>query len=1255
MTDTPIIVPIHLDALVMNTGVAARDGAMRWWQFNYQALNSFQSPEPGAFEHQVGGAPAQGVYLNWSLPRALRSGLQTGDSHAIDYPLVPNRWMVIRMQGTTAQRSATAWVIESDCPLTSGVKQQLPQIDVAQMSMYLVDPAIVKTWLASSDTLRNTTVLDPNSTDPLIANIGVRFPLATPWIERSTDNTFLTAVAPGNPSFSIYYPQNVGVFSMYDDLEGIDTDTLSYQVVGWYSNPADDIMASWKEDTTSQTPYADLLKHLNWKIAEDTAIQADQSLYQGLALSIDWDRAGNPPLQDPLQTIRDSGKLNASIGNTSIDAFSAMIGTQLVQTGHPIQTLNLLQAFQYDLLPLVNEVNGDALLKERIRQAWFGSESGGHWWTIVAASSDGSAATELDASEAAWLSQLNKDQSGLNTELETLYGMQWQFNAAWWKLGQNPDGFFPRIDDAPTNAELETYLDPANSTGITTQLLARFETVNGYLGKVPQPVIDGGATTQDAFQNGIVAFAKQKQLSEGKTLKAVTAARYWKPNNPAILLAGVEPAPDADPEEELTVRIATELTAGITIDETAITAATVGAALPLITHSDGLPFDVNSFMTELFFVDPASANTIATATSQPLATVQAALAAHDPSTYINALPLFGLEPWAQPWNPMYVEWKVNYGHIPYSQGAQRNWTFDGSEYVLTLNGTTPTTQTREIGGISLLSPHTQFVFKKRLDEFLGKYPNADLTQLEDWIAQIDDWAFLAQDLTGLNDLLAQRDGRAFRRPAPSDVLGSANQLVPVADLAGFPSDQPAGQTVLPNAFEGHVTTTPYLPNGPDIPFYGTRQGQFYFEEISVYDKFGRLLWVIEKDGASGLFDAKNFPLAIDPALVANTSVFPQIASVAQMPPRLLQPGRLDFKLADGKDDTKFLGTDASVNPIAGWVLPNHLDNAINVYAPDGTSLGEYRLFAQTDGSKIGQWTAPAHGAITALDDLRTIAPHVYEMLSDPALSNPDNFTAFLQVIDEALWTIDPLGNRSDQNLSVLIGRPLALVRARLQFQTQGPAIQETGWSSTLNPPAPDFINFDFGIRLGDQATRHDGVIGYFLDKNYGHFNSVTEPQGTAAQNYINQIGPIGDTKTGNFINLKFSPSSSQFVTILTDPRAAMHAVTGLLPIKQAEIPAGFVETALSNIEVGFNLGPILTRKVPTPTQGGVVPANTMSVTYPSPIEQGGIWTWWEKNNAASSNDGFDVQNTITNAHLDAENPSLREGVLQLAIDLIKKS
>lgn len=1285
MPDTYLVVPVELDAMVVNSGVAARD-TFRWWQFNYMALSNFKSPEPLALDRSAGG-PGQGVHLHWTLPRSLRNGVQNPQTGDIVYPLVPNRWLILRFGGTTKRQATAGWVLESDCPKSP----KTPDVPTERTSMYLLDPSIINAWLKSPDEYRNKVAFNPALNQPQVANLGIPFPLSKGWRERDAKSMFLTALAPANHVFSVYYPHNLGVFSFYDDLAGVDSDTLSYLVVGWYSDPTRDVMAAWRQDTKSKKPYDTLLANLGWTVTGGSEAQATASLYEGLVFSIPWNRAGNPPQDDPLQAIRDSGILNVALGNTGADSFTALVAEQFQAKGRDPQKAKLLQAFQYGLLPVLNQPNGQALLDEEIRAAWHSSKPGGYAWSIVPADSTDTDSAALTADEAAWLLQLNKDQAALDAAVETLYGLQWELNATWYRLNyltvktnvfpQPPSGVPFDKSKKPFNASTDTIfknylsalgmqldpskqLDPNQAAGPTNfdslarRVVNQIAAVKGLMAKVPQPLATASGNAQDAFLAGVGAFAKLKQLDDKKVLKAVAAPRYWRTNNPVVTISGVEPPSETDPSRSLNVRLALNLITGFKLPNSIMvdqnSAASARPAMPSLT---GLPEIIPALVREYFFLDPAGAASIAAAINQPVGVVSDAMTAHSAEAYTpGTLPDLPLTNWKQPWAPLFMEWRVSYTYIADQTGGRPNWTFDGTDYHFTPRGATPATdQPRDVGGISLLSPQAKFVFGARLKKFVEQFgTDAELKNLYDWIAEIDKWQFLSQELVGFNDLLSLRDQRAFRRPSPADLTPTGQY--PLADLIGYSSGAPGGPLSLPDPYQGQVNSIPFIPNGPKIPFHGARQGQIYFQDLYLYDKFGRVLYVVLSGKSTGLYDMKNFPVVRDPHLDPDVKLSTQINSVAQLPPRLLQHSRLDFDLVDGFQDSKLYGLDAGVNPVCGWVLPNHLDRSFLIYAPDGRSMGEFRLVVNEQGLKSGEWQPPPHSDVNTLDDVGKVSPHLRQMLDSPKLKDPASFQTFLDVIDSTLWTTDALGNRADENLSVLIGRPLALVRARLQFALDGPAIRDTGWDVSLNPPAPDFLDTSFAVRLGDQATREDGVVGYFLGADYDTFNSVSAPGDGAQQAYVKQIGPLGTTDpAANYISLKCAPGSNAFVTLLLDPRAAVHATTGLIPVKEVNLPQSLVEDPLSNIEVGFRVGPLLTAVRETPAQAGQTPAYPNAVSYPAPAEQNGQWSWWEPTTAAAGWNGYALLDTTPNAKLRTVPNTLREGILQLVLDLNKES
>jgi hypothetical protein len=1238
-----LVVPLQLDALVVDAAVLAQDNFRRW-PFAYTALRTYASPEPDAGDRNTGGF-GSGVHLHWTLPDGLRHGRQDTAAAAPAYPPVPNRWLVVRSVGEQ-RRTLTAWVVESDCPFTP--RARADGYDDTQSSLYLVEPAIIEAWLRSPDPYRNDVDLDPSSTEPQIANIGIAFH-ADGWQERATAPSFLTAIAPGNASFSVYTAHNTGVFSFYDDLDGIDTATVSYTVIGWYADPAQDVLAG-------DGGYADILEALNWSVVGPAAAGAEprRSIYQGLVLSAPWRRDGRYPPglapTDPLHEIRDSGRLGVGVGNTTEDAFLALARRELTAKGYDTAALPLLRAFLYDVLPLLNETGGDQLAQRRITDLWFGVEPGGYRWTVTAPGATGQSAEPFTPPD--WLARLNRDQGRLDADLATLYSLQWDLNGLWIKNGLLPNVSFPvPPDGAPDPAQLAAELDPARPDSVAGRLVAQLRVVLAEVDTVPQPDTTDGGTPQDAFARGIATFvAARGGLPAGAALKAVPAAPFRRPTNPVVALSGLTPPALSRNGTALAVRQVDDLVTALTVAGRTIDAA----SLPPLPALAKLPDVTATLLGEAYLLDPASAAPLAAAGGLPVDQVRAAIAAHVPASYHGTLPDLPLTVWdRQPWEPLYFEWSVRYQSVDLRTGGTGSWLFDGTDYRL---GDAPAiTAFRQLGAVSLLSQHAPIVFGDRLATFVRQHGDETaLAQLDGWLDTVNAWQILSQELVGFDDLLALRDHRAFRRPTGADDIGPAQDPISVADLVGYPDAGTGRPGSLPQRYRGAVDTWPYLPTGPTQPFRGVRAGQLYFTQVLLYDKFGRVLHVVDSGQDAGLYQASNFPVDIDAALATTRSLEPSIASVMQLPPRLTQGARVDLSLLDGRTGAPVTDGDPRTNPVGGWILPNHLDASLLLYAADGTGLGAYRLLETATGTRTGVWEPPVHGSVTTLADVAVRAPLVAGFISAPQLAEEANFTALLSAIDSTLWTIDPLGARADQSLSVLVGRPLALVPLRLGLTLDGAARTDPGWPSTLHPPRPDLLSTAFPVRLGDQATRDDGLIGYFAGGGFDHLNTVVAPPADP-QTYLRQIGPPVPGGTNYPTLTPASPTAADpvdpvDVVLLLDPRACVHATSGIVPVATVRVPDQFVGPALANLELQFHVPAAVTFRQPTPTPQGGTPTFPDAVTLPVPAGQHGDWSWWQPTDTGDWTAAA-VLDAPTDAQLTGAAGTVIDGVLQLVADL----
>lgn len=1198
------MVPVDLQALVVNKVPQA----YRRWPYNYEALSSFDSPEPEAGGGQSTTETRKpGVYLHWELPDALRHGDGTGNGN-VTYPKVPNRWLVVRLSGSGAAgpRTATGWVVESDCP------------NQASPTMYLVDPTILDAWTNSGDSIRvtgaQTTRQAAGADGPLVALLGQAFPLSgAGWQERAPAATFLTAVAPGNVLFSKYEPHCANVFTFYDAMTSVaDGDQVTYLVVGWYSQPDDDILAT-------TTPAA-----LGWAVAGNAGAAPTTSLYQGLALDVPWKPEATTVPPTPLTAL--AGNVHAGVGNTTVDAFTALVAGQLQNPA----AVDLLRAFQYGLLPELEEVNGPNLLATAVHQAAFGSRPRGLTWEIVAAgdTTGGGTGGELTPAEANMLVALNRAQAAQDAAQASLDAHRWALYALWWKLQK---GNYQSIIVPPDGFDPDAYQQAITVT-LPALLAADAQAVAASAPYLPQPVVQPGDTRQDSFERGIAQFAAANGPGPGKVLKAAGAARTWRSGDPVVVLSGVQPAPLPDASTSLPCRLTTGLVTTLQAGGTGVGQAQLGTAVPTVPGAAALSPAVPALLLEAFLLDPASAPAIAPATQLTAAAVAAAITGHPAASYPGqVLPARGLDPWAQqPWQPLLMEWQVGYVPIPQQTDEVDNWAFDGDDYRFVGDygpfASDTAAPIQVLGGIVPLSPEAQFTFRAQLQRFVATYvvggpgTPADLDALADLqtaIDGVDRWRFMSQALAGLGDLVALRDGRAHTAPD--------------ASVAG--------------AVAGRTGGVPYIPNGPVYPFDAVRQGQLAVQLLLVYDTFGQVLPVV---GGTGTTDPQNFAPTLDPAVRPDKPVISRNPGrLIELRPRLMQHSRLDLTWVDGIDDTE-VTPGGPGNPVIAWLLPNHLDQGLLLYSNAGRALGEVRLLADASGTRSAQWQPPPHDPLT-LTDVQRIAPRLWSMITDAQFGDPDAFRTFLAVIDTTLWSVDPLGDRADQNLSVLIGRPLALTRAGLRLSVDGqPLADMADWSITWPPPTPEFVQRDCPIRLGDQASRQDGLVGYYVADDWYAFTSVADPG--VADDYVKQQGPIGST-TGRWLSLRYGDPGPTYVSLLLDPRAAVHAVTGLLPAKAAALPARFVRPALANLELTFRVGSLLTHAEQPPGTGDTPPPFPQSMWLPHPTERNGTWSWWERASTGPDWSGFGLLRATPDARLKDYPSTLRDGFLQFDTDL----
>lgn len=1203
---TTLLVPIEVSALVVNDEVRHGQNFQRW-SMDYTKVAMYLSPEPAPFSsnaNDFGTDPTNnGVYLHWTLPQILRQGKHDTEKSTTEFPLVPNRWLVVRYSGDLDARIATAWVIESDF------------LDPNDGTVPSINPFLAVPGGGVA-----------------VTSIGRKVNLNNPqWQESGSNPLFLTAVGPGNVTFAAYQPAVENVFSLHDPLDDVsDSATLSYLVAGWYSNENGDILNSWG----TNNDFSQWLTSLEWTVNGEPDSTANISLYHGMVYGIDWQKSGSIPASGCPTT-----NISVAVGNTSVDALTAMIEEVAQQNGEG-NTLNpeLLEAFQYGLLHVLDQPDGEEALQYQIHQSWFNGSPGGYRWEIVDAQIEHpkqkvSVPAEELAREEQWLVELNQAQRAYDGAVRSLKNAQWLFFALWWKQGSAQN--LPSYPTGITADMFQQQLDPQNQDGALYKLVQQIAAVNALRQKIPH-----GQTPKELAQS-IAVYTQTQNLPATRELKRSTLPHFWQATDPVVLISGTNASSQLTDDEPLLCRFPDQLVTGLTYQGNALTASSLQNGIPTVDLTN-IPAIMSDLLTEFFFLDPNNATLLAAGalqTSDPstisdLTTVMAAYSAN-----IGQLPAFPLNTWEQPWEPLFMMWEVYYYPIDYETDGTVNWTFDGSQYTWTGNGAAATTDI-VLSGRIFLTPQCQFNFKSRLEQYLQNNPDADLQALDNFISQTEQWDFLSQTLSGFKQQLILRDPLG-------GLLIDDNQVL-------YPPDMTLKRLV------SHQADYAPLPGtAQEIPFQGWppsgfqqyRGGQFFFNRLMVIDTFGQALDIVTSGTGEGTNEEQFQPIIANGLVPEQTVLQQEPYRFVQLPPRLLQPGRLNFEYVSSTDDSKIIDLDAGINPVCAWILPNHLDQALSCYDNQGAAIGEMHVITDDQQQQTIYWEAAPNSPCLTLPDVVTTFPHLGQFLTALSQKTPQDFYNLLQIIDETLWTIDPLGERRDTSLSVLVGRPLALVRSRLQFQLDGPAVADPSWRYTFSPQTPDFPQYPFPIVLGNLNLRQDGLLGYFSGTNYDQFNAVYYPQdGEITQGQPPYVVPISTTNC--ISDLSFDGQSAAFLTMLVDPRASVHATTGILPVTTLDLPTRYVDPALRAMEVIFHIGPLLSDSRVLAKKSQQAENSPTTLIMPKPSEKHGTWSWLEY--AGESWNAYDIAAADQSVRFSNVPAALRTGLLKLSGAMQKK-
>jgi hypothetical protein len=410
--------------------------------------------------------------------------------------------------------------------------------------------------------------------------------------------------------------------------------------------------------------------------------------------------------------------------------------------------------------------------------------------------------------------------------------------------------------------------------------------------------------------------------------------------------------------------------------------------------------------------------------------------------------------------------------------------------------------------------------------------------------RINNGHFLSQALSGFNNAL---------------LMHHQTLQLPVGDPLGF-SEYQSFTTKVKDAIEGNNNLAP-MPHNDFLPL---RTGTLRTHKLRIIDSFGQ-----GKD------------ISVNQFIKAASLTHPEHPDDAWLHPRLVPLARINFRWLSAESNKEVLNAQTDESPICGWLMGNHLDQSVMVYDRTGHSLGMI--------DQDAQWRmAPGSPLTYQIADIPN--PHIRKIVSR-LCSSTSILQSFITESDSALDNIQPEADIHHQELALLMGQPMAVVRASISATLKEGTPIHHGWNAFLQDlnrdsrDTNDVEKVKIPVRLGDSNQLNDGLIGYWIE----------DDQQDLGQTFYS-TAPVLQIKQELRVTLQ--EESKKILTMLVHPPGDIHATTGLLPVKSINIPKNQYAGALKNIHVTFLSTPILTGKD--------------QLSLPLPKELGYTWSFLAK-------------------------------------------
>ena len=1116
-----------------------------------------------------------GVHLHFILPQAITRFSEKPE----DVYTAPNRWLVRK---TRDLKAAGTWIIESDF-LSSG--PQFPNRDQSttlllpkenkqdQPFRYMGKVLLLEEYLARKSK-----------------------PKQSYWNELAT--TPFTAFAHGDVHFSAFYPNCSSVFGFYDP-DGQASD--SYEITGWYdvntndNQPAylvkiSDALNSKPAEAESQVQWISNLE-AQWGIhlTEDflsslttNKITPSEILFYGKA-----DR------QDEATTI-EPDSLVPVLGNGSEEAFSTFLAHQA--TGSEEDKIHLereLEALHFNFLKEQTLDLAPDFDSGRHRKG-FAYETGTFLFDIVLLKKDYAEYKKQESTatidypihlpefirlreEIELLNKLIRQQEKNELEVESRQRLLFSH---WQKYLQSAHPPLMMGELLPDSNEILDFIATKVVPGLEgkMQQYGRIESVSHTV-----PPVGGDSATEVTI---MLHTAQMGPASQDKPYWQYSAKAFEALNNSSALNTHA-----AEIIKKLTI------IKGLIESLNAHKDLVKDAMQLVLQHRQGLTYYrpiqptlmlAGESLKDLMPVKGFSNPTI------PLSN-------HDSFTGINNFltqiaagqipantPLFNQESKITEQSvPLFLDWEAYFFPVEKIESRHEEYykNFIADCFEIRREDAEFSLKTEQITfseGISRYAGRTipTTTAGKNIEDKINNLPENLKTAIPGKVLEtLNSNGFLIQALDGLNAAFLQEKS-LMQLPIEDPIAFSAfNEIFERLNLSRLIGD--------------HRFHTPE----PEFDFSPIRSGGIHLSAIELINTFGVVTHIAPQQ-ESLLVPETMRP--IDRKSLKNQS--PYISNInAFFYPRFMQETALATYWLNAEHNTPIYTQATNANPICGWIVPNFMTKALAVYTTDGDHLCN---ILQTN--KVIRFEPGPNADSFEIDQVKN--KHLKKVLEYTA-TLPD-LNSFLAFVQDSLLFIDPENAPNHNDLNYMFGRPLALVRMQVNFETKGTyasrkdhyAFRDMLKTGNAEPITAKYESVNIPLQIGDYTKLNEGVVLYWkdLDKNQSLYSSSVSPE----ENSVNDE-KLPEVKPKVNHALKNSPVN---LTLLIDPRAEAHISSGVVPLTIMKLDERFWKPVLQKLRVDFDMGP------------GLFPKGEIRLNLPNSSDYG--WAWLQKHLDEAKNPFF---------------------------------